>query len=64
MTPFVYEKLFMSLLNVSQINDIRNSTNKNLALGSELFKKEIEHLTGRRVFARKRGRSKMGSESN
>jgi len=59
-----YMKLFMNLLNVSQINDIRNSTNKNLALGSELFKKEIEHLTGRRVFARKRGRSKMGSESN
>jgi putative transposase len=36
--------------------EIRESTNKGLALGSDRFKEEIEALTGRRVKAKKRGR--------
>jgi putative transposase len=38
------------------LDDIRKSLNKGLALGSDLFKAEIEQLTARRVTAGKRGR--------
>ncbi len=37
------------------IEDIRQSLNKGIAVGSELFKKKIEILTGRHMTERKRG---------
>jgi len=38
------------------LKEIRDSTNKGLAIGHSRFKNEIEMLTGRRVTAKKRGR--------
>ncbi len=38
------------------LKEIRENTNKGLAMGHDRFKDEIETLTGRRVTAKKRGR--------
>jgi len=38
------------------LKEIRENTNKGLAIGHDRFKDEIEMLTGRRVKAKKRGR--------
>jgi len=51
-----YRTLFTRHVDVKLLDDIRTSTNKGLAYGSDRFKKEIETLTGRRVTAKKRGR--------
>ncbi|MBO1924370.1 transposase [Thiomicrorhabdus sp. 6S3-12] len=51
-----YRDVFQILTSKPLIEDIRQSTNKGMAIGSEKFKTEIELLTGRRVHASKAGR--------
>lgn len=53
-----YRGLFQELLEEPLIEEIRQMTNKSLAIGSERFKLEIEKLTNRRVHAKARGRHK------
>ncbi|MBS1255596.1 MAG: hypothetical protein MAG581_01405 [Deltaproteobacteria bacterium] len=43
-------------LNDKMLDEIRNSTNKGLAIGDESFKIEVEKMTGRRLRALKSGR--------
>jgi putative transposase len=50
-----YRKLFDSELDIETIGDIRNAANTGLVLGNELFRKEIERLTGQRQHHLKRG---------
>ncbi len=51
-----YRALFSRHVSPKLINDIRESTNKGLALGSEKFKVNVERLSGRSVVEGKRGR--------
>jgi putative transposase len=51
-----YRGLFAQQIEGKLLEDIRQATNKGLALGNEHFLAEIESLTGRRVIERKRGR--------
>ncbi len=51
-----YRELFLHELDPESIDQIRRATNGNYALGSELFKKEISEVTGRRVEPGKSGR--------
>ncbi|QEP42074.1 transposase [Ectothiorhodospiraceae bacterium BW-2] len=51
-----YRDLFKYQIDGQLIDDIRKATNKGLALGNERFIAEIEHLTGTRLQAAKRGR--------
>jgi putative transposase len=48
--------LFAKQIEGKLLEDIRQATNKGLALGNEYFFADIESLTGRRVIERKRGR--------
>jgi putative transposase len=50
-----YHALFKHALTEQQLSDIRNSTNKNGALGNELFKEEVEAMLNIRVKAKPRG---------
>ena len=45
----VYRKLFLAHVDDELIKDIRSAVNKEMALGSERFKDEIEGLCSRRV---------------
>ncbi|MBF6058992.1 hypothetical protein [Thiomicrorhabdus heinhorstiae] len=51
-----YRGLFQELLEEPLLDEIRQMTNKSLALGSERFKSQIEKLTKRRVHPKARGR--------
>jgi len=51
-----YCKLFQEALSVGLLNEIRQSTNGNFALGSEKFKGEIGNALGRRVTHGRPGR--------
>jgi putative transposase len=51
----VYRELFRGHMDMKFITQIRESTNMGLALGNDMFRQEIEQLTGRRVHALKRG---------
>jgi len=51
-----YVGLFSEILNVDLIKDIREASNKGMAVGKPEFLEEIETLTGRRVTSAKRGR--------
>ena len=51
-----YRALFKAHVNAELLNEIRESTNKGLALGSERFTVQIEALTDRRVTPVKAGR--------
>jgi putative transposase len=44
-----YRELFRCHLDPELVDDIRQSTNSNYALGSERFKDEVEAALGRRV---------------
>jgi putative transposase len=44
-----YRALFESPLEQPLLNDIRTATNQGLVLGSKLFRKKIEQLTGKRM---------------
>jgi len=58
-----YRELFKQALPSSQIDEIRHSTNKSLALGNDRFREEISRLTGIRQHLEKPGpKSKSGSE--
>ena len=50
-----YRELFRSQLEPELVNTIRLSTNQEMALGNDRFRKEIERLSGRRVIPAKRG---------
>ena len=52
---YAYRQLFRGHLSPEFLYDIREASNKGLAIGSERFKDEIERLTGRRVRLKKRG---------
>jgi putative transposase len=54
----IYRSYFTVQLEPGLVTQIRESTNKGLALGNEKFKEEIERLSGRRVTALKRGPKK------
>lgn len=51
-----YRALFQQQLDVKIINDIRQATNKGLAIGDDKFKDEIERLTGNSMKPKKVGR--------
>ena len=51
-----YRALFKYQIDGKLIEDIRQSVNKGMAVGSDLFKQQIEKLTGRQMTERKRGR--------
>ena len=51
-----YRALFKNQVDGKLIDDIRQSVNKGMAIGSDLFKQEIEELTGRQMTEKKRGR--------
>lgn len=51
-----YRKMFESEIEESMVSDIREATQKGLAIGNERFKREIELNLGRRVTAGKMGR--------
>ncbi len=51
-----YRELFVHQVEGELLKEIRDNTNKGMAIGSERFKKEIEALTGRRLKSKKRGR--------
>lgn len=53
-----YRELFRGQLDTTILNQIRQATNQGMALCSERFKHEVEHLAGRRVIALKRGLQK------
>ena len=54
----IYRSLFQANVEENLIEDIRSAANKDLALGGDRFKKEIEELCGRRVQPAKMGRPK------
>ena len=53
-----YQKLFNIILLNEKLDEIRTTTHKGMAIGSNKFKLEIERLTGRRMTEGKRGRPK------
>ncbi len=53
-----YRELFQEKLDAKVIDEIRQSTNGNFALGNERFKNEISKALGRRVSPGKAGRPK------
>ena len=50
-----YRALFSSELDEAVITDIRQALNTGLVLGNDMFRKEVEHLTGQRQCHLKRG---------
>ncbi|SMN02393.1 Transposase and inactivated derivatives [uncultured Candidatus Thioglobus sp.] len=57
-----YLELFKIAIDDKLLGNIRQNINKGLALGNEVFIKEIEVLTNARVSSRKAGRPKKESE--
>ncbi len=51
-----YRELFAGEVDNDLLHEIRDNTQKGMAIGSDRFKEEVEVLTGRRCKARKRGR--------
>jgi putative transposase len=51
-----YRGLFSARFDDKLLSEIRHCVQRNLAIGHERFKEQIEQLTGRRVSARSRGR--------
>ncbi len=51
-----YRNLFLHEVDGELLQEIRDSTNKGMAVGNDRFKAEIEALTGRRLHLKKRGR--------
>ena len=54
-----YRALFRTALDVAELNQIRDATNKGWALGNDRFQAEIEALTRRRAEPLPRGRPKQ-----
>ena len=53
-----YQQLFDIILLSEKLDEIRTTTHKGMAMGSNRFKLEIERLTGRRLTEGKKGRPK------
>lgn len=51
-----YRELFKHQIEGKFLEEMRNTINKGMAIGSERFKAEVESLTGRRMAAKKMGR--------
>jgi len=51
-----YKKLFSHCIDTERLEQIRSATNKSMVVGDDLFRNDIEALTGRRVREKKRGR--------
>ena len=51
-----YRNLITSEVEGGLLKEIRDNTNKGMAVGNRRFKEEIEALTGRRLHSKKRGR--------
>jgi putative transposase len=51
-----YRQLFRSDLDLDVVQEIRDATNGNLALGGERFKQQVEAIVGHRVSRGQRGR--------
>lgn len=51
-----YRELFKAHVDTTLITDIRECTNRGMAIGSREFKLQIEKLTGKRMLPAKRGR--------
>jgi putative transposase len=54
----VYRALFRSQLDEDALTQIRKAVSRELVLGNERFRQEIERVLGRRVEPKKRGRQK------
>ena len=52
----LYRAMFASHLDGPMLAEIRASSNKGMAVGNDMFKDQIERLTGRRLRLKKRGR--------
>ncbi|MEN8140818.1 MAG: transposase [Thermodesulfobacteriota bacterium] len=52
-----YRKLLSYHVDGELLDDIRSNTQKGMAVGNDRFKAELSALTGRRLKAKKRGRS-------
>ncbi len=59
-----YRALFKAHVDKQLLQEIRNSVNSGLALGSEQFTKQIEILTEQRVTPRKAGRPKKNGNDD
>ncbi len=59
-----YRQLFKSHIDEATLKTIRDSVNKGLALGNDRFKREIEHMPGRRVTPEKRGPKKRDKQKD
>lgn len=51
-----YRELFVHQVEGKLLEEIRDNTNKGMAVGNDRFKEELESLTGRRLKSKKRGR--------
>ena len=50
-----YRKMFFTHLDDTAVNEIRQTTQQGMVLGSKKFKEEVKRLSGRRVMPLKRG---------
>jgi len=57
-----YCEIFVGQLDAMILKQIRQASNQGMALGSDSFKIEVEHLTGRRVNPLKRGPKRKDGE--
>ena len=53
-----YRQLFRLAIGKSELDALREATNKGWVFGSDRFREEIERLSGRRSVAKPRGRPK------
>jgi len=53
-----YQDLFKGHISQADIKEIRSTTNRGLVLGNDIFKDQVESLSGRRVRSKKPGRPK------
>ena len=56
---YAYRELFRNELDAGLVDEIRQSTNGNYAMGSERFKREVEQMLGRRVSRGRPGRPRL-----
>lgn len=57
-----YRQLFQITIGKSDLDALRQATNKGWVLGGDQFRTEIERLSGRRSIAKPRGRPKKGKD--
>ena len=57
-----YSQLFQSAIGKTDLDALRDATNKGWVLGNDRFREEIERLSGRRSVAKARGRPKKEND--